>query len=252
MQASHNAHYIDPHYRYLKLVKSIGDREKGSTASYGLAAGWTRRVAPIREEDQIPIFAKISNLEAWQQLQNVQHGINIAIDQEHWIVTARIPLNHFEELNGLPFVSHLKVTRAVYPLLNDTIKEIGLDQHAHSSHRPSIVSEELLSQGGKHVVVGIVDFGCAFAHENFRKPSGKTRIHSIWSQKLGEIYTREKINKALREQDPYSALGYHPSDDHGTHVMDIAAGSGYSKKGLSRSWPKAKIIFVDISDANTY
>ncbi len=270
MQASNNAPYIDPEYEYLKFVQSIGDHEERWTASYGLAEGWTRRVASTREEDQIPIFAKISNLVAWQQLQTVQHGMHIAIDQEHWIVTARIPLDDFEVLNSLPFVNNLKVARAVYPLLNDTITEMGLDPHPPFPHRPSTVPRELLSQGGKHVVVGIVDYGCAFAHKNFIKPSGKTRIHAIWNQRavaqnsqsqgpygIGVIYTREQINEAIQQQDPYTTLGYHPRFKrgkdvkelkHGTHVMDIAAGSGYPEKGLFPGVaPKAKIIFVDLS-----
>ena len=35
---------------------------------------------------------------------------------------------------------------------------------------------------GSGVVIGIVDFGCDFRHMSFRKPSGATRILSLWDQ----------------------------------------------------------------------
>jgi subtilisin family serine protease len=111
-------------------------------------------------------------------------------------------------------------------------------------------------------VVGIVDYGCDFAHKNFQSTSG-TRIEAIWHQGgadthdapfgYGALYERAAIDAALKQPAPYSTLGYGPARDtphsqgtHGTHVMDIAAGNGggSSVPGFA---PEASIIFVDVS-----
>ena len=43
----------------------------------------------------------------------------------------------------------------------------------------------------------------------------------------GRRYGTAQIDAALQQADPYAALSYDPGSDgsHGTHVMDIAAGT---------------------------
>ena len=246
----------DPHYQYLKFVKSSCNPKV--TLGGALALDNAQELASATSidllimEKQIAVLAKVSDLEAWSKLPRIRHGMNIAT-KKNWIVTARIPMSYFEELHNLPFVKRLEVASTVQPLLNRTITDIGLKLG------PQIIPSELLEQKGQHVVIGIVDRGCDFAHKNFIKPTQKTRIHAIWHQgaklpdgkqksnknpfRYGKIYTRKKINKALQNSDPCGKLGYRPTDRHGTLVMDIAAGSGLTP-GVA---PKAKIIFVDIS-----
>lgn len=224
---------MDPRYQYLASKCSSGEAlPRFETASEG----------------EVPIFAAVSDLNAWKARTEVQTGVQVQ-HKGQWIVTARIPFDRFEELNKLPFVRSMEVAVPIQPLLKNTVKEVF-------SNVP--IESDVLAQGGKGVVVGIVDFGCDFAHPNFKKLGGtKTRIHSIWVQsgvsepdsqvKYGRLYTREEINSALKEKDPYDALGYRPEKSaHGTHVMDIAAGGGLSQ-GLA---PKAKIMFVEPATAS--
>ncbi|HEY0514009.1 MAG TPA: S8 family serine peptidase [Thermoanaerobaculia bacterium] len=133
---------------------------------------------------------------------------------------------------------------------------------------------------GSDVIIGIVDFGCDFRHQNFRNPSGATRLLSIWDQNEAEngssraaagppkgfFYGREltaaMIDGALAagDENAYKVLGYMPPvAAHGTHVMDIAAGNGRepnlfngqpgnappqpSAPGVA---PNAQIIFVNL------
>lgn len=97
---------------------------------------------------------------------------------------------------------------------------------------------------GRGVVVGVVDWGFDFAHPDFRNADGSTRILALWDQRGGKrsgspppygygvLHDQQAINEALKQKDPYAALGYHPADAdtgigcHGTHVLSIAAGSG--------------------------
>lgn len=117
---------------------------------------------------------------------------------------------------------------------------------------------------GRGVVVGIVDYGCDFAHRNFRRADGTTRLLHLWDQNgaggipeadYGREYDRAAIDAALGEADPYAALGYDPHANyfragkveaaHGTHVMDIAAGNGRGT-GCRGMAPEADIVFVQL------
>lgn len=126
-----------------------------------------------------------------------------------------------------------------------------------------------LAETGRGVVVGCVDWGCDFAHPNFRHPDGSTRLLALWDQSgdvqagapnrygYGTIYTADAINRALQAADPYAALGYHPAsgdpDDqgaHGTHVLDIAAGNGRAGGPLGIA-PAADLVFVHLTKDDT-
>jgi carboxypeptidase C (cathepsin A)/subtilisin family serine protease len=114
---------------------------------------------------------------------------------------------------------------------------------------------------GRGVVIGLVDWGFDFAHPDFLKPDGTSRILAIWDQRgskrpnspqpfgYGVVHDQSAINRALKQVDPYSALGYHPADadtgigSHGTHVLSIAAGSGGEERPVGVA-PEADLVVV--------
>jgi outer membrane protein OmpA-like peptidoglycan-associated protein/subtilisin family serine protease len=120
---------------------------------------------------------------------------------------------------------------------------------------------EDLAMTGRGIVIGVVDWGFDFRHPDFRRPDGSTRILALWDQRggkqasspqpygYGTLHTREAINKALGEKDPYAALQYHPADAdtgigcHGTHVASIAAGTGSEERPAGIA-PEADLVFV--------
>lgn len=99
---------------------------------------------------------------------------------------------------------------------------------------------------GSGVLLGVVDFGCDFAHPAFLDDSGRTRLRFLWDQNApatgrvpGAIREQGEIDAALQKPDPYQALGYRPDENcylpavagrtqlvHGTHVLGVAAGRG--------------------------
>lgn len=99
---------------------------------------------------------------------------------------------------------------------------------------------------GRGVLLGVVDFGCDFAHPAFLDDQGRTRLLFLWDQNAsavgrvpGAIHEQGEINAALGRPDPYEALGYWPDKNcyvpaaarrtelvHGTHVLGVAAGKG--------------------------
>lgn len=124
-------------------------------------------------------------------------------------------------------------------------------QGARPAAGPAIAAD------GSGVLIGVVDFGCAFAHPAFRLGDdglGGTRLRMLWDQNgatplgqdlPGRFYTQAEIDAALKEANPYAKLqyipwekGYAPTDVvqtpltqlelqkrvHGTHVLSVAGG----------------------------
>ena len=93
---------------------------------------------------------------------------------------------------------------------------------------------------GKGVLVGIVDSGIDYFHQDFRNADGTTRILALWDQSLERIFTEEEINEALFAADQggrEAGLALVPSRDvsgHGTAVAGIAAGNGRESQGRYR------------------
>ena len=203
-------------------------------------------------EGEIEVIAKVSNLDNWLSLSEVFAGANVGTTPDNChIVTARVPLSQISKLRQLDYVVSIKASQLIQPSLRATVEEIN----AHSDSL-SPISE---GKQGKGVVVGIVDYGCDFIHQNFRHPDGTTRILALWDQKVqpqseqnsylgyGRVYSQAEINTALQSADPYTSLGYSPNrSSHGTHVMDIACGNGKGSNvpGVA---PEADIVFVEIS-----
>jgi subtilisin family serine protease len=238
--------YLDPHLQRL----AIQAREQLQDISFTIPVG-----AVI---DEAPVIAKVTDFRAWEALPDVRSGVVVHKDggTEHDIVTGRIPVTRIEAVRQEPFVVSLKASHRLRPHLHATVTDLGADALPAASK----------TAGGQDVIVGLVDFGFDYVHSNFRNPDGTTRVLAIWDQtvaaapgepvKYGKLHTSDAINTALRQQDPYTALGYTvPASDadgpgtHATHVMDIAAGNGLGS-GQAGVAPQADLIFVELS-ANT-
>jgi len=203
--------------------------------------------------DEVAVVAKVTDVDAWEALSEVHPGRRIGDTAEDGttVVTARLPIDRLEFVRAQPFVVSLKGGQRLTPALSATTEEMAA--------RPKDLPAGNGSKGGKGVVVGIVDFGCDFAHKNFRTSAGKTRLLKLWDQAgggvgqagfdYGSVFAPKEINKALSAADPYVALGYGPDPAkpaHGTHVMDIAAGNGLGSTvpGVA---PSADVVFVQLA-----
>jgi hypothetical protein len=137
------------------------------------------------------------------------------------------------------------------------------------------------------VVIGVIDYGIAFAHERFRLNQDETRIEYFWVQDApreeavaGEPITQKAVNpvpygrelnkgqidnllvadaesRSVDEDILYRRaaghLGHHwlrsvsKRVAHGTHVMDLACGYGLTDEGRKRR----PIVCVQLPDATT-
>ena len=119
---------------------------------------------------------------------------------------------------------------------------------------------------GKGVLVGLIDSGIDYAHPDFRKPDGSSRIVALWDQTvlsettdgstppehypLGTLFTQETINRALQATTAQERFAICPSQDisgHGTHISGIAAGNGRASSGRYRGVaPEADLLVVKL------
>ena len=122
-----------------------------------------------------------------------------------------------------------------------------------------VVQAPPVSLSGQGVLIGIVDSGIDYANADFRNEDGTTRIAALWDQSvpgsppdgyaLGTLYTRDQIDQALQETDPFTRFSMLPSQDasgHGTAVAGIAAGNGRGSEGRRYRGvaPEAELIAV--------
>lgn len=171
------------------------------------------------------------------------------------ILTGSIRVEDIEDLRSNPNVISLKLARRLHEELNFSVPEIRATQAQINAAIPTGTP----SIDGKGVVVGVIDYGCDFRHNNFRNADGTTRILALWDQTggraslspqgfpYGREFTQNAINSALQTDNPYQHLAYQPGvASHGTHVMDIAAGNGRatSRPGVASG---ADLIFVNIA-----
>ena len=173
------------------------------------------------------------------------------------IVTGAVRASKIEALRQDLNVLSLKASRLVIPA-GDTFPE-----QSHAAIQERFRDRFSAKIDGSGVIVGVVDFGCDFAHPNFRDSDGKTRLLYLWDQAgqsqhsslspksfgYGREFDQQRLHKALAAKDPYADLEYQVSaDSHGTPVLDIAAGNGGNGRGtdLPGMAPNAHLIFVDL------
>ena len=171
-------------------------------------------------------------------------------------VSGRVKVDQLPRLNKMAV--RMQTARPIATTLNQAVPAISADRNTLDQAEPGGLD-------GTGVIVGVVDFGCDFTHQNFIK-NGNSRILYLWDQNgsgrgdfprpenydYGVEYDQPLLNQALHQiaKTPCEFLQYPLKDDaHGTHVMDIAAGNSPAPaenfKGVA---PGADIIFVDLRD----
>src|SRR5947207_409297 len=90
------------------------------------------------------------------------------------VVTGRVRLDKVVEVRADRAIRSLKLTRLVRPA--DAI--LGGSGGGGDSGRPPSCAAT-----GAGVVLAFLDWGCDFAHPNFRRPDGRTRLRALWDQR---------------------------------------------------------------------
>ena len=171
-------------------------------------------------------------------------------------MTARLRIGDLPEVRQWPEVLSVKSGRRTRPQLDAAVPDVNAQLN--------MLPANIEGNQGEGVVIGIIDSGGDFTHQNFRRADGATRIEAIWDQRIeqpsnspfgyGRVYSEAELNAALKAFDNAPAVQYYGNlaferPSHGTHVMDIAGGNGQGT-GAPGVAPNATLVFVHAAPAD--
>src|SRR5262245_35434277 len=135
------------------------------------------------------------------------------VSQFGQIVTVRLKRGAIPGVSGSPEVASM--------IAGDSY--LGPDVEEEGGEEAAIPVEELRSTDerrparetatGRGIVIGVVDWGFDFAHPDFLKPDGSTRILALWDQRgglqphspppfaYGVVHDQAAIDRALKSPD---------------------------------------------------
>ncbi len=187
----------------------------------------------------IPVFIKTSSLEATKGKILELGGIIGTVAGD--IVTAHVPASSINFIAESPDVIYIDAS---------TVSETKLDlsrieTKVNQLHNGSGIQRPYKGNG---VVVGVLDSGIDWKHQDF-KNSGGSRIKYLWDMSgsgnppsgynYGTEYTKAQIDATqCQEIDGDDGGG------HGTHVSGTAAGNGGANSNYVGMAPESDIIFV--------
>ena len=146
----------------------------------------------------------------------------------------KITLDKIDELAVSPYVQYIELPKSLYA---SDLKS------SRASCVPQTISTYNVS--GKGVLIGFIDSGIDYTHPAFLDRNGNTRIEYIYDLSAGgKVYDKDKINEAIKSNNPYSIVPENDITGHGTHVAGCACGGGnipLEYKGIAQ---EASIIMV--------
>ncbi|MBN1481704.1 S8 family serine peptidase [candidate division KSB1 bacterium] len=149
-------------------------------------------------------------------------GAGIIFFRENMAIL-EVPLTGLRDIANLPSITYMEAPTPSKALLDKSAQAIS-----------AIKAREQLGATGRGIIVGIVDSGIDWRHDDFRKPDGSTRIKYILDLSepgphyTGSIYTEAQINDAL---NGFGRVYETDASGHGTHVTGIVAGDGTAGTG---------------------
>lgn len=184
------------------------------------------------------------------------YGVTVraSVDGPAIVVSGLVPMNRLDDLLAEDWIEGVEAAKQMFPDLDLSGANVGV--------RPLHTVPPTVR--GTNVLVGVVDSGVDFAHDDFRHPDGTSRIEFLWDQSapsvvggrvpFGREYTSAQINAALRTNPAPVPINHtDPTPGHGTHVAGIAAGNGRRSNGQFMGMaPDAGLVIVAVrSDAGT-
>lgn len=116
-----------------------------------------------------------------------------------------------------------------------------------------------INVNGSGVLIGIANSGVDYLHPDFIYPDGTSKIRYLWDQtkegnppdefNIGTEYTREDINKAIKEENPNLSID---EEGIGTALSGLCAGLGNVKNEFSGVAQESELIIVKLKKINGF
>ncbi len=234
---------IQEKYSALREGPSAGREFRSDSAVRALAGVVSIDLAGAEPVIPVAVVVRDNGVEVRQQ------GYAV-VAQIGDVLTTRVPASRLAHLAGLPSVVFVEASTIQRPLVHDV----------SVPETKAVQARQAFNLTGKGVLVGVIDTGIDWRHDDFRTADGKTRIKFLWdmSDKRGPepadvpggggtVYTEAQINAALSGSGTVAEVD---RVGHGTHVTGSsagngrAAGGGFSPGTFTGVAPEAAIVFV--------
>ncbi len=156
----------------------------------------------------------------------------------------KIPTNQYTAFNNDKSVKQTHISLHPGTALNDTMRVNNKVNDAHSGAAP-------LNTGytGKDVIIGFIDTGIDWVHDDFKNADGSTRVLYLWDQTLGTNANTPSAYGYGQHWDSTAINLGTPTNDrtnsyHGCTVAGCAAGNGLASNTHMGVAPESDIIMV--------
>ena len=149
--------------------------------------------------------------------------------------------------------------KAAIPLVCGLLDRASLD----AAGIIQVQQQPFLDLRGSGVIVGIVDTGIDYTQKAFQYEDGTSKILYIFDQSirgtppegflLGEEYTKEEIDIALKSENPFQIVPSTDTVGHGTFLASIAAGrEDPENPDFIGAAPDSELIVVKLKTARPF
>lgn len=231
---------IDPLLRY--TIRNFQD--SNSALQKQAAAKKLAEIASVAQnaagEYTVSVFVKTYHTDAAIALIEAAGGTVSSVIGD--ILTVSLPVAAVESLAKDDAVHSIQISAKSKALIDVSRVEINADD----VHNGVGLPQPYLGNG---VVVGVLDTGIDWKHDDFDGNDGTTRIQYLWDMSgtsnppSGYNYGRE-YTKAQIDAGQCLEIDGNGGGGHGTHVAGTAAGSGRAQAGYIGMAPQSDIIFV--------
>jgi subtilisin family serine protease len=193
-----------------------------------LAGRVALRRASALSEPRVAVFVQLRDPSGLNDLRAL--GATIGSNQ-NGIATVELPLSALDRLSTISGIVAVEAAQVVTINHDSSARAIRLNEVRR-------VSADGVWTGstGQGVIVAIYDTGLDFRHQDFRDPSGATRVLALWDQTrtgtppagftFGNLCTREAIQRVIDNPGDTSPCSQTDTNGHGTHTAGSAAGDG--------------------------
>jgi len=240
-------------------VRALAALTAGERARLVNDSAAARLAAVTRGPDGVPVVHVFVRLRTPDVTPLLSAGARLGT-RAGTLVSARVPLTSLNRLLADDAVAAVYGARRWAP-----INDIGTGLIGVAGLRRLVGPDDFSGPVGRGVILGLVDTGLDFTHEDFQVDSlGRSRVLYLWDQTLpgagpGSVGPATFSYGVECRQEDLTTAGC-PSREvvgHGTHVMGTAAGDGSASGGTSAGQfagvaPGADLIVVKttfLSDA---
>jgi len=231
---------LDPLLRHIvRNFQNIATNQEKQLAVKRMA-----EIASVEQRDSgeiiVSVFIKTSDVDA--AIAMIEDAGGNAFTVAGDILTASLPVGMIENLAKESAIHSIEISTKSKALINVSRSETKVNQVHSGAGLPQPYK-------GDGVVVGVVDSGIDWKHDDFDGSNGTIRIQYLWDMSgtsnppPGYNYGRE-YTKAQIDAGQCLEIDGNGGHGHGTHVAGIAAGSGRATTGYIGMAPQSDIVFV--------